>query len=112
MVDDAQQVSFVPSWVKFLGTPVWIRDPAGGISFLNARAEKLLGRSARDVIGNPCHQVVGGSSATGVPFCSRQCPLVSGVTAQAEIEPIEILVGGDDIKTQWVPVSGNTGLGP
>ncbi|MDH3784601.1 MAG: PAS and helix-turn-helix domain-containing protein [Acidobacteriota bacterium] len=117
MVDDAKQISFVPSWVKFLGTPVWIRDPAGMISFLNSRAERLLGRSAIDVIGNPCHQIVGGSSVVGVPFCRRQCLLVSDVMVQAEIEPIEMLVQGGDDKPQWVrflaiPVWAPDGSGP
>ena len=94
--------SYVPSWVVRLGAPVWIRDPQGNISYLNEHAEALLGKSANDVVGLPCHRVVASWSASGERFCREHCTVSRLAGTHAEIQPVEVRVGGDGDGGHWI----------
>jgi DNA-binding CsgD family transcriptional regulator len=94
---------WVPPWVVKLGMPVWISDPDRHISYLNGRAESLLGLSADRCVGRSCSEVVRGRTAQGKPFCSERCPVVRQLEFQAEIEPIRIRVGIGR-RAKWVQV--------
>jgi len=53
----------------------WFVDPNGVLTYMNQRAQELLGREARDSLGRPCHEVVGGIGATGEAVCMEVCNL-------------------------------------
>jgi DNA-binding CsgD family transcriptional regulator len=94
---------WVPPWVDGLGMPVWISGPDRCITYVNGRAEKLLGRPAAKCVGKPCYEVIRGKAAGGKPFCSQLCPAVRQVKYQKEIEPFRIRVGTGRA-AKWVQV--------
>jgi len=94
---------WVPPWVERLGMPVWISDPDRNISYLNSRAEDLLGRSAGKCVGKPCHKVIRGKTANGEPFCSERCPVINQLNFQTEVEPIRVRVGAGR-RARWAQV--------
>jgi DNA-binding CsgD family transcriptional regulator len=94
---------WVPPWVEALAMPVWISGDDRNITYLNSRAEGLLGRSSGRCIGKPCYQVIRGRSGKGEKFCSEQCPAVRQLKHQKEIEPFRIRVGVGR-RARWVQV--------
>lgn len=94
---------WTPSWVKCLGTAVWISDPHGNISYLNHRGEELFGREVSSCIGVPCHTVVRGVEDLGHPFCGTLCPIRRRAKSGREIEPVRLRINGGD-KDRWVQV--------
>lgn len=91
-----------PSWVARLDTPVWIRDPDGNVSYLNRRAEVLLGRSRVEAVGLPCHRVVDGIRASGRPFCRRNCPVSRQAAAGEVLPPVSFQVGRGGDASHWL----------
>ena len=67
------------------GDGVYAVDSNGIVQFWNAAAEKILGYSAREVVGMPCHNILNGRDAS----CNRICRESCAVRMQAsEGEPI------------------------
>jgi len=95
--------TWVPSWVKTLGTAVWVTDPEGRIAFMNSRAEDLLGREAASCIGSPCHRIVSGCDELGRPFCATLCPMERRARLGQEIEPVRMRVSRNGV-SQWIQV--------
>lgn len=50
-----------------------LADEQGVVVLWNKVAERLLGFSAAEVIGRPCHDVMRGETLAGHPFCSSSC---------------------------------------
>lgn len=50
-----------------------LADEQGVVVLWNKAAERLLGFSAAEVIGRPCHDVMRGETFAGHPFCSPSC---------------------------------------
>jgi len=98
------QRNWTPPWVKTLGTAVWISDPEGNISYLNRRAEVLLGHVAAACIGSPCHRVVCGYDELGRPFCGSLCPILRRARRGEDIEPVRIRLTGSEKGREWVQV--------
>jgi DNA-binding CsgD family transcriptional regulator len=94
---------WVPPWVERLGMPVWISGPDRHITYLNGRAEELLGRPASKCVGKPCYEVIRGKTAKGKPFCSEQCPAVQQFGFQKEVEPFRVRVGTGRA-AKWIQV--------
>lgn len=83
---------WVPPWVHLLGMPVWVTGPDGNVSYLNGRAEGLLGRTASECIGRPCHRVIGGRKLSGAPFCNPDCAVHRLAANKREIEPYPLRI--------------------
>lgn len=96
--------NWTPPWVKTLGTAVWISDPEGNISYLNRRAEALLGHTSTACIGSPCHRVVCGYDELGRPFCGSLCPILRRARMGQDIEPVRIRLTGSEKGKEWVQV--------
>jgi PAS domain S-box-containing protein len=64
---------------------VFAIDSADRIVLWNKRAEELLGRPARAVLGKRCYEVLAGRDAQGNIYCYRSCP----VAFQAREKPSE-----------------------
>ena len=94
---------WVPPWVERLGMPVWISGPDRYITYLNGRAEKLLGRPSGKCVGKPCYEVIRGKTAKGKPFCREHCPAVRQMSYQKEIEPFRMRLGTGRA-AKWVQV--------
>ena len=120
MVEMTTQESDTPSllaWVSTLDTPVWVTDPDGNISYVNGRAEALLGRPAAECVGVPCHQVVGAEDATGCAFCGPRCLLTDLADDRQPLPPVELRLWRSDGSSTWVhvlpiAVRGPGGEGP
>jgi PAS domain S-box-containing protein len=54
---------------------VFAIDSADRIVLWNKRAEELLGRPARAVLGKHCYEVLAGRDAQGNIYCYRNCPV-------------------------------------
>lgn len=54
---------------------VFAIDSADRIVLWNKRAEELLGKPARAVLGKRCYDVIGGRDAQGNIYCYRNCPV-------------------------------------
>jgi len=93
-----------PPWVCTLGTAVWVTDPAGQISYINSRAEDLIGRPASELIGGPCHEVIAGRTPTGKVFCSAECPVRRIASDEGEISPFHLSFDGSSGKPREVCV--------
>ncbi len=104
MIAQEECAPWLPWWVGRLDTPVWITDPDGNISYVNDRAETLLGRSAAECLGLPCHQVVAAMDASGRPFCGPRCVLAHMAHQDQAIPPVELRLGHPDGSSTWASV--------
>ncbi|MDH3217683.1 MAG: PAS domain-containing protein, partial [Candidatus Krumholzibacteria bacterium] len=104
--------SWSPPWVDNLGVPVWISDPDGNLSYVNSRAESLLGRPAAACIGLPCYSIVCGYDDLGRPFCGSLCPIRSRANLDKEIEPVRLRVVGSGKTNRWIQVMPITTQSP
>jgi DNA-binding CsgD family transcriptional regulator len=57
------------------GEAVFAIDSSDRIILWNKKAEELLDRPARSVLGKPCYDVLGGRDAQGNIYCYRNCPV-------------------------------------
>lgn len=55
--------------------PAYVTDSDGAIVAWNAAAEATLGHSRADVLGRPCHRVIGGRDDLGNHVCRVDCPV-------------------------------------
>ena len=109
--------SYVPAWVSSVGAPLWISSPDGIVSYINERAETLLGRSATECLGWPCSSVISGTASTCCPFCGPQSPVFSRYQQHQPIEPVELQVVTSRGEGRWIllmviPVDSPDGSGP
>lgn len=63
--------------------PVFVTDRHNRIVFFNKSAERILGYSASDVVGQPCAARLEGCDSYGNRYCSEACP-VTGMAARGE----------------------------
>jgi PAS domain S-box-containing protein len=66
---------------------VFAIDAADRIVVWNKRAEELLGRPARAVLGKRCYDVLAGRDAQGNIYCYRNCP-VAFQAREKQSEPV------------------------
>jgi DNA-binding CsgD family transcriptional regulator len=97
-------IHWVPPWVRALGAPVWVTTDEGTLSYLNPRAEAVLGERASHCIGRPCHQVVCGYDEGGRPYCGSNCPVQRRARLGQDVEPVTLRVGGSGNGGRWVQV--------
>ncbi|GIX49364.1 MAG: hypothetical protein KatS3mg131_3575 [Candidatus Tectimicrobiota bacterium] len=75
------------------------------IVFWNAAAERLLGYTASEVCGRPCHEIVQGQPRPGCLLCGPHCPVQRAV-AQGELPPAyNVLTQTKDGRTVLLNVS-------
>jgi PAS domain S-box-containing protein len=87
---------------------VFAIDAADRIVLWNKRAEELLGRPARTVLGKHCFEVLGGRDAQGNIYCYRNCP-VAYQAREKKSEPVarfplQVKTGNGD-ERRWVEMS-------
>ncbi|MCP3902236.1 MAG: PAS domain-containing protein [Planctomycetes bacterium] len=94
----------MPDWVHTLDTAVWVSGSDGNITFLNRQAEELLGLSASECVGLPCHRVVGGVDVAGESFCVAECPVTCQARASGKVTPVKFRIPGRDGRDRSVRV--------
>jgi DNA-binding CsgD family transcriptional regulator len=82
----------IPEWVHELAMPVWVTTSDGTISYLNPRAETLIGHSAAACAGHPCHLVISGRTLEGAPLCVPRCRVRRLASRHQEMAPIPMRV--------------------
>lgn len=103
---------WIPPWVGGLGVPVWISGPDRTLSYMNRRAEDLLGVKSSECMGNPCHMIIQGIGSDGKPVCGPACRLARRVWRGGEIEPVEMRVGAHWVRMMTIKVRGPDPRGP
>lgn len=80
-------------------------DPEQRILAWNHAAEEILGFRAQDVVGFPCHQILGGQADGGCTVCRRGCrPFTAG--QRGELVPsFDVRVRTANGHVRWVNVS-------
>ncbi len=97
-----------PSVLDFFakaGDPSFAVDANGRIVLWNAAAEKMLGFTAKAVVGRPCHEVVGGRDANCHHFCSSNCSVKTSVLGDQQVQNYDLLTAHRDGHDVWVNVS-------
>ena len=69
---------------------VYFLDPLGNTVFVNEAAARLLGYTAREMLGKPQHELIHHHYPDGTVFPRESCPIYSSAT-----EGIQQRVGGD-----------------
>ena len=69
---------------------VYFLDPEGNTVFVNEAAARLLGYTAREMLGKPQHELIHHKYPDGTPFPREGCPIYLSAT-----EGIQQRVGGD-----------------
>jgi PAS domain S-box-containing protein len=87
---------------------VFAIDSADRIVLWNKRAEELLGRPARTVLGKRCYDVLAGRDAQGNIYCYRNCP-VAYQAREKTAEPVSRfplqVQSGNGAERKWVEMS-------
>ena len=77
----------------------------GRIVLWNRSAEKILGHSAREVIGRPCCEVFVGRDAAGNRLCYQGCHVVTLVTRGETVQHFDMATRARAGKPVWINVS-------
>ena len=87
---------------------VFAIDSADRIVLWNKRAEELLGRPAKSVLGKRCYDILGGRDAQGNIYCYRNCP-VAYQAREKTAEPVSRfplhVQTGNGEERKWVEMS-------
>jgi len=113
----APSPDWLPAWVSRVGFACWLCDPEGRIAYWNARAEALFERPAGDVVGQPCHGVVGGTDGAGERVCRPDCRVARIAREGRPIPPLTFRRGSSQANRGWIlvattPLAGPDGSGP
>ncbi len=76
-----EQNSFLRSLTGALGEGVIAADAEGRCTFVNPEAERLLGWSIDELLGQDVHEKIHFQTATGLPIRKNECPMHAGVVA-------------------------------
>jgi len=103
MVDRAS-AGPLPTWLDRMGTATWVSGPGGRLEYLNARAEKLLGRARRKCLGHLCHEIIAATDPWGRPLCAGDCSLLALAGSGHEFAPLRMCILDDNRLEHWVRV--------
>lgn len=98
----------LPHWLTDLGNTanaVFAVDEQQRILTWNGAAERLFGRRSAQVLGRPCHQVVGGRLRSGDLLCRLPCPARSRAARGDVVPDFELLATSAGRQRRWLTVS-------
>lgn len=79
-----------------------VLDEQFRIVFWNRGAQAILGRSAKQVVGRPCYEVLGGVDQHGRPLCQRHCRLHIGAMRGEAVPNMDLKARTHDGEPQWL----------
>jgi PAS domain S-box-containing protein len=77
----------------------------GTIAFWNRSAEKILGHSAREVVGRPCCEVFVGRDASGNRLCYKGCHVLTLVSRGEPVQHFDMATRTKAGKPIWLDIS-------
>ncbi|MFQ5720499.1 MAG: LuxR C-terminal-related transcriptional regulator [Acidobacteriota bacterium] len=78
--------------VETTADPAFATDEDGRIVIWNRAAARFLGFPAEAVLGQPCHEVLGGLDASGNRYCDSDCNLCKMVRRREPIRSFDLFV--------------------
>ena len=85
-----------------LSDGVYATNLAGNITFINTAAERILGWTASDVVGQQAHQAIHHTRPGGAAFPRKECPLIAVLEEGASLDGEDHFVDRDG---RFIPVS-------
>ena len=79
--------------------------PAGRLVLWNRAAERILGWSAREVLGRSCCEVLVGSDVNGNRLCYQGCHVMSLVEQGEAVQHFEMQTRAKTGKSVWLDIS-------
>jgi PAS domain S-box-containing protein len=79
--------------------------PTGSVVLWNRAAERILGWSAREVLGRPCCEVLVGSDVNGNRLCYQGCHVMSLVEQGEAVQHFEMQTRAKTGKSVWLDIS-------
>jgi PAS domain S-box-containing protein len=79
--------------------------PAGRVVLWNRAAERILGWSAREVLGRSCCEVLVGSDVNGNRLCYQGCHVMSLVEQGEAVQHFEMQTRAKTGKSVWLDIS-------
>jgi DNA-binding CsgD family transcriptional regulator len=86
-------------------SPAYATDLSGHIIFWNHAAERLLGRTAGEVLGRRCWEVMAGRDVWGNRHCHENCTVVAMVRRGEPVRGFEVAVGATPQAEQCINVT-------
>ncbi|MHB8177830.1 MAG: response regulator transcription factor [Vulcanimicrobiaceae bacterium] len=83
-------------------------DDRGIIVAWNRAAELLLGWTAEQAIGRPCHEIMHGSTSAGTPICGPDCAILECGKRGNTPRRFEMLLRRPDQTEVWLDVTSVT----
>ncbi|HVA28640.1 MAG TPA: LuxR C-terminal-related transcriptional regulator [Candidatus Baltobacteraceae bacterium] len=80
-------------------------DEGGLVAYWNEAAAKLLGRSERDAVGRPCHELLQGLKPSGGHLCGPNCAVREACKSARAPRRFEMVVPQADGTELWVQVT-------
>ena len=71
----------------------------------NETAEQMLGQSAAEVLGKPCHEVFAGRDAQNFRFCRPNCPVTQNARRGRPTQDYDVVAKRPDGRNMWANVS-------
>ena len=90
------------------GDGVWAVDADQHIVLWNQAAEKLLGYTAEEAIGQFSHELLGGRDAEGQPVYGEGCPARECAQQGRDVESFNMQVRCRDGQASWLSVSASS----
>lgn len=92
-------------------TAAFAIDRHDRVVYWNEGAERMLGWKASEVVGRFCFDVIEGRDPFGNMYCNRSCPIFTGASVNATIEPFWIEVankqgGRNRVVVRAIPLPG------
>ncbi len=79
--------------------------PDGRVALWNRAAERILGWSAKEVLGRPCCDVLAGSDVNGNRLCYQGCHVMSLVEQGEGVQHFEMRTRNKAGKSLWLDIS-------
>lgn len=101
------EVQPLSSWFTSVKTAdgVFAVDAEQRIIFWSPTAQQLMGYEAPEVLGLPCHEVIGGRDARNHRFCRRKCPIMENARRGRTTPHYDVRVRTKEGCEAWVNVS-------
>ena len=84
--------SGISNTVDSTGEPAFATSSGLRILAWNSAAERTLGHSPTDVIGEQCYEVLEATDGMGDSFCGRKCPLLVTLDQGEPIDSVELWI--------------------
>ena len=98
-------VEFLQEFLSRVADGAYVVDNDQRIAAWNPVAEEILGFRAKDVIGQPCHQILGGLTDGGCVACRRGCMPFTTARRGQLVPSFDVQVRTAYGQPRWINVS-------